>query len=151
MHSVLNLLLYSKNSCQKGTLLKKPPNPNQPSTDRNQCTSHLPSNFFARVFLMIPTLEGSLIFFSTIMPFPDRDAKSGIAFFCTETAENYSQTLMSLKSITSLSFYESSSHWHDVPWARHGTWRDTFVYLFHTKLLHYNVPSGCMTFSLGLQ
>lgn len=100
---------------------------------------------------MIPTLEGSLIFFSMIMPFPDRDAKSGTAFSCTERAQNYSQTLMSDKSNTSLSIYESSLHWHDVPWARHGTWRDTFAYLFHTTLLHYNVPSGCMYFSVGLQ
>lgn len=85
---------------------------------------------------------------SVLMPFPDRDAKSGIALPWSKRAQTYSQTQMSHKSITfllaaskggtqePLSSSESSLHWRDVPWAGRGSSRATSAHLCHATGQH---------------
>lgn len=82
------------------------------------------------------------------MPFPDRDAKSGITLPWSKRAQTYSQTRMSHKSTTfllaaskggtqePLSCSKSSLHWCDVPWAGRGSSRATSAHLFHATVQH---------------
>lgn len=118
------------------------------SEERNQYTKHFPSDFFCRSCLDGSHFRGLSNLFSVLMPFPDRDAKSGIALPWSKRAQTYSQTLMSHKSITSLlaaskggtqeplSSSESSLHWRDVPWAGRGSSRATSAHLFHATVQH---------------